>query len=86
MLRISCAVDKYIYLVRKETLAKVVPDQKRLDEALRMIAARGGLRPGEGEGKLTRQKRLSDGTKLRFLFFVPAVVSPKKGDAGDQKR
>ncbi len=68
---------KWFSLVRKTALAEVVPNPQRLDEALRLLAARGTLRPGEGEGKLTRQKRLSDGTKRRFLFFVFARVRPE---------
>jgi hypothetical protein len=75
----------WIYLVRKESLAKVVPDQRRLDEALKLISSRSGLRPSKGEGTLTRQKRLADGTKQRFLFFVPAFANPKKANAGSPK-
>jgi hypothetical protein len=65
----------WVYLVRKEALAEVVPDPKRLDNALKFIAERGGLRPSKGEGKLTRQKP-SVGGKLRFLFFTAAFARP----------
>ncbi len=80
------ADGEWVYLVRKEKLADVVPNPKRLDEALGVIAKRGGLRPSMEEGKLTRQKRLSDGTKKRFLFFVPDFVRPKKAGPADQQR
>ena len=67
-------------LVRKATLAEAVPDPTRLDAALRLIAGRGGLRPGDGDGNLTRQRRLADGTKARFLFFTITFGRPKTAD------
>ena len=70
-----------VCLVRKEALAGLVPEPGRLEAALRLIAARGGLRPGEAEGKLTRQKRLADGTKPRFLFFTEAFARPGAPEA-----
>ncbi len=66
-----------VCLARMESLAEAVPDQRRLDAALRGIAARGHLLLGKG-GKLTRQKRLPDGTRLRFLFFKPDFCRPKR--------
>ncbi len=61
--------------MRKEALAEAVPDPKRLDGALKLIADRGDLRPSKGEGTLTRQKPAVGG-KLRFLFFTLAFARP----------
>ncbi len=66
---------KWVYLVRKEMLAEAVPDPKRLDAALKLIADRGDLRPSKGEGTLTRQKPAVGG-KLRFLFFTAGFAWP----------
>jgi hypothetical protein len=55
---------------------EAVPDPKRLDAALKLIADRGDLRPSKGEGTLTRQKPAVGG-KLRFLFFTAAFSQPK---------
>jgi hypothetical protein len=65
----------WVYLVRREALAEAVPDPTRLDGALRLIAARDGLRPSRKEGTLTRQKPAVGG-KLRFVFFTPAFARP----------